>query len=138
MDKLYENLKTTTEKNYTKRIESIAEHNASKAEKIINAIHEFENEICKEYETRMKTMSENGYNYCILHEFKNDEMISEYKKIFLIKGPYNDYGKGSGETYFKNLNINPLMEKLKDKFKPFRIEMKYNKHQHKNKMIVYW
>ena len=138
MEKLYENLKTTTEKNYLKRVESIAEYKATKSEKIINAIHEFETIICDQYETRMKTASENGFNYCVLHEFKNDESILEYKKMFLIRGPRNDYGDGSGEVYFKNLNIKPLISKLKEKFNVFRVEMKYNKSQRLNKIIVYW
>lgn len=138
MDELFNELKANTTTNTLKRIEKEAEYKATRHQKFMEANKKFENEILVNYEEKMKNASDDGYSYCVLHEFTNDDMIDDVKKIFLMKGPMYNYGKGNGLSYFLNMNITPIISLIRDKFNPFRIEVKYNKNQKVNKVIIYW
>ena len=138
MEELAKTLKENSERNVLKRIEKEAEKNAERVDTIIRETEKLFGKITSEYKDKLNAVSSEGYRYCVLYEYHTEEVVEKYKQSFLMNGPYNNYGKGSGLDYFKNLHIQPLRERLVEFFDPIRLDVKFNKHEKKNKVIVYW
>jgi hypothetical protein len=139
MQELYEHLQQISTHNEEKRLNTQLEYQKEQDCVLKGLIERLTNDILEGYVGKMTVSSEQGYKHCVLYSFVQNELYEDkHRKTFLVRGPINDRGFGKGVQFFHTKGIKPVLDDLRDRLSPFRVEIKYNKAKRLHSIVTYW
>lgn len=134
---LYTELRTNTMSNIESRK---AKQEADKQKydlRLSEALDKLNDVIIDTCVDKMRTASQEGHFYATLYSFTNHDIFEEFKTVFLIKGPFRSKYT-YGIAYFEQRNITPILTRLREKYSPVDIYMKYDRLQHTHHIMATW
>lgn len=139
IEELYNIVKTNTAENQQKKLDNARKREKEMDENLETAINDLFNEILEGYQQKIEDASIEGMNQCVIYTYNVNDLIGEYhKKNFLMRGPVYDIGNGNGLNYFMKKGVEPLLTRLKSRFTPFQIRLKFNRKLQTNSLIIFW
>lgn len=134
---LYTELRTNTMSNIETRKakqEADKQQHDLRLSEVIDKLTETITETCVE---KMMTASQEGHFYATLFSFTNQDMFEDFKTVFLIKGPFRSKYT-YGLAYFEQRNITPILTRLREKYSPVEIYMKYDRVSRTHHIMATW
>lgn len=114
------------------------EHDKRENDKRLSvAVDKLYEEIASTCVEKMKAASCNGHFYATLFSFTNHDMFEKFKTVFLIKGPLRKHYVDS-LMYFENMNIVPILHRLRNLYEPIHIYMKYDRMNSVHHIMATW
>uniref|UniRef100_A0A6C0F7I2 Uncharacterized protein n=1 Tax=viral metagenome TaxID=1070528 RepID=A0A6C0F7I2_9ZZZZ len=143
MEELSVNLKEITSNNLDKRILKTEKQNNAHKEAIKLCIEQVFNTIINKFDENLLVSAAkegmNGYN--LFYWDKNTVITHDNFKFniqFLFRGPFVDKGYGTGTTYYKNIEVHSLLEKLRRHFSPMFVNFVWNKQKNQYILFINW
>lgn len=137
MTSLYDELRSNTMSNMdsrrAKQEQEKQQHDAHLSE-VVDKLYQQIADTCVE---RMITASHEGHFYATLFSFTNQDMFEDFKTVFLIRGPFRSKYT-YGLAYFEQRNIVPVISRLREKYAPVEIYMKYDRSNRTHHLMATW
>ena len=136
MQSLFDELQTTSIKQYTHNRIRTRETLLARDERLKEAVRDFADEIVKDCVSKMKEASEQGLFSCCIFECQYDEMFSdEFRKAFLLRGPFN---WTNVIPFFELKNTQSVFDYVSDFVSPIRVHLKYNRSSGSHIIMASW
>jgi len=133
-NQFYNDILEKTKQNYETRLELESLSLRDQEENMVLAIQTLFYEIVQsDYKNVITETASKGFNRCCIHSFTKSDTTGKYSTAFLFNGPVkNSRGHGTGRSFFVNIGIEGILQKLKTELSPFKVFCNFN-----NKTNIY-
>lgn len=129
----YNELRANTFSNIDNRRVKQEEERQRHSEYLNSVLSNFEEMLLSSIREKMLDASRNGHFYATIYTFTNMDMFEDFNTVFLLKGPYR-----SGNLFFEQQGIVPLITRLRTKFDPIDIYMNYDRGTKTHRLMASW
>jgi len=129
----YNELRANTFSNIDNRRMKQEDERQRHSEYLNSVLSNFEEMLMLSLREKMLEASRDGHFYATIYTFTNIDTFEDLKTVFLLKGPYR-----SGNLFFEQQGIVPLITRLRLNFDPIDIYMNYDRGTKMHRLMASW